>query len=126
MGKFIRGQRKGKGSVFTSHTRLRKGPVRLRKLDYAERHGYIRGVVRDIIHEPGRGAPLCRIQFNNPYRYKKDNELMVAAEGMYTGMFVYAGRKGERVLGWVGWVGCSDARVGCEVGEKSLKRCGVV
>ncbi len=105
MGKFIRGQRKGKGSVFTSHTRLRKGPVKLRKLDYAERHGYIRGVVRDILHEPGRGAPLCRIQFNNPYRYKKDNELMVAAEGMYTGMFVYAGQKGERVLGWVGLVG---------------------
>ena len=36
MGKTIRGARKGKNSIFTAHTRLRKGPVRLRKIDYAE------------------------------------------------------------------------------------------
>ena len=64
-------------------------------LDYAERHGYIKGVVKDIIHESGRGAPLARIQFHNAYKYKMDNELMIAVEGMYTGMFVYCGKKGE-------------------------------
>ena len=37
MGKTIRGARKGKNSIFTAHTRLRKGPVRLRKIDYAEK-----------------------------------------------------------------------------------------
>ncbi len=34
--------RKGKGSVFKSHTKLNKKPVKLRKLDYAEKHGYIK------------------------------------------------------------------------------------
>ena len=37
MGKTIRGCRKGKGTIFTAHTRLRKGPVRLRKIDFAEK-----------------------------------------------------------------------------------------
>lgn len=94
MGKVIRGQRKGKGGIFTSHTRLRKGPVKFRKLDYAERHGYIKGVIKDIIHEPGRGAPLAKVQFQNPYKYKRDNELIVAVEGMYSGQFIYCGKKG--------------------------------
>lgn len=94
MGKVIRGQRKGKGGIFTSHTRLRKGPVKFRKLDYAERHGYIKGVIKDIIHEPGRGAPLAKVQFQNPYKFRRDNELVVAVEGMYTGQFIYCGKKG--------------------------------
>lgn len=94
MGKVIRGQRKGKGGIFTSHTRLRKGPVKFRKLDYAERHGYIKGVIKAIIHEPGRGAPLAMIQFQNPYKFKRDNELIVAVEGMYVGQFIYCGKKG--------------------------------
>lgn len=94
MGKVIRGQRKGKGGIFTSHTRLRKGPVKFRKLDYAERHGYIKGVIKDIIHEPGRGAPLAKVQFQNPYKFKRDNELIVAVEGMYSGQFIYCGKKG--------------------------------
>ena len=46
MGRVIRAQRKGAGSVFRSHTKHRKGPPRLRALDFAERHGYIKGVVK--------------------------------------------------------------------------------
>mmetsp|Transcript_1946 Transcript_1946/g.3905 ORF Transcript_1946/g.3905 Transcript_1946/m.3905 type:complete len:258 (+) Transcript_1946:42-815(+) len=99
MGKVIAGCRKGKGGIFRSHTRTRKGAAKLRVLDYAERHGYIRGVIKDIIHDPGRGAPLAKIQFNNPYEYKKDNELIIATEGMYTGQFVYAGKKAALVVG---------------------------
>ena len=30
--------------------------------DFAERHGYIKGVVTDIIHDPGRGAPLAKVR----------------------------------------------------------------
>ena len=62
MGRVIRSQRKGRGSIFTSHTRTRKGPARHRTLDAAERNGYIRGVVTEIIHDPGRGAPLARVR----------------------------------------------------------------
>ena len=46
MGRVIRQQRKGAGSVFTAHTKHRKGAPRLRPVDFAERHGYIRGVIR--------------------------------------------------------------------------------
>ena len=70
MGRVIRAQRKGAGSVFKSHTKHRKGAPRLRPVDYSERNGYIKGVVKDIIHDPGRGAPLAVVHFRDPYRYK--------------------------------------------------------
>jgi len=99
MGKTIRGQRKGAGTVFRSHSHHRKGAVKLRRLDYSERHGYVKGVVKDIIHDPGRGAPLIRVHFRNPYRFKQDKELMVAPEGVYSGMFVYHGSKSQLSVG---------------------------
>lgn len=61
MGRVIRGQRKGRGSVFRSHNTHRKGPAKLRPQDAAERNGYIRGVVTEIVHDPGRGAPLAKV-----------------------------------------------------------------
>merc|ERR1711956_146947 len=91
MGRVIRAQRKGAGSIFVSHTKHRKGAPRLRPVDYAERNGYIKGVVKDIIHDPGRGAPLAIVHFRDPYKYKVRKELFIAAEGMYSGQFVYAG-----------------------------------
>ncbi|GMH77858.1 hypothetical protein TL16_g07563, partial [Triparma laevis f. inornata] len=99
MGKIIAGCRKGKGGIFRSHTRTRKGAVKLRSFDYAEKHGYIRGVVKDIIHDPGRGAPIAKVQFQNAYKYGRDNELLVATEGMYTGQFIYCGKKASLNIG---------------------------
>merc|ERR1712047_217740 len=81
MGRIIRTCRKGAGGIFKAVQRTRKGAAKYRSLDYAERHGYIKGVVKDIIHDPGRGAPLCKVQFQDPYKYGKDNEIFVAAEG---------------------------------------------
>jgi large subunit ribosomal protein L8e len=99
MGRVIRGQRKGAGSIFKSHTKRRKGAAKLRVLDYAERHGYVKGVVRDIVHDPGRGAPLARVEFRNAYKYKVDKELMIAAEGIYSGQAVYCGAKAQLAVG---------------------------
>jgi large subunit ribosomal protein L8e len=99
MGRVIRGQRKGKGSIFQAKTKHRKGAAKFRALDYAERHGYIRGLVQEIIHDPGRGAPLARIVFRDPYRYKLRKELVVAAEGLHTGQFVYFGAKAQLAVG---------------------------
>ncbi|PXF42113.1 60S ribosomal protein L8 [Gracilariopsis chorda] len=99
MGRVIRGQRKGAGGIFKSHTSKRKGAAKLRTLDYSERHGYIRGTVRDIIHDPGRGAPLAKVVFRERVRYKKSAELFIAAEGMYTGQFLYCGRKANLTIG---------------------------
>jgi len=99
MGKIIRGCRKGKGSVFRSHTHKRLGGAKLRALDYAERHGFIKGVVKDIQHDPGRGAPLARVNFRSVYRFKKDKQLFIAAEGMYSGQFIYCGKKAQLTIG---------------------------
>ena len=95
----IRNQRKGRGSIFTANTRLRKAPAKFRSLDYAERHGYIRGIVKEIIHDPGRGAPLARVVFNSPYKFKKVSETFIANEGMYTGQFIYAGKNAALTVG---------------------------
>lgn len=46
MGRVIRVQRKGAGSVFKAHVKHRKGAARLRHIDFAERHGYIKGIVK--------------------------------------------------------------------------------
>ena len=99
MGRRIRNQRKGKGSVFTSHTHLRKGAAKLRSVDFAERRGYIRGVVKDIVHDPGRGAPLARVSFRHPYQYKKQQETFVCPEGMFTGQNVFCGPKAHLAVG---------------------------
>jgi len=125
----IRGQRKGKGTVFTSHTRLRKGAVKLRKIDFAEKNGYVKGVVKEIIHEPGRGAPLMKVQFQNAYRYKRDNELMVAVEGLSDSSFIYCGAKAQLVVGNVLPLsaipeGCIVANVESRPGDRgTLARC---
>jgi ribosomal protein L2 len=94
MGKVIRGQRKGKGSVFKAHNVRKKGPVSYKRADFAERNGYTKGIVTEILHDKGRGAPICRVQFKDAYRFKKVTSTLVAVEGLHTGQFVYAGKKG--------------------------------
>ncbi|KAH7814850.1 putative 60S ribosomal protein L2 [Monocercomonoides exilis] len=93
MGRVIRSQRKGGSALFKSHVHNRKGSAKLRAIDYAEKHGYIKGVVRRIIHDPGRGAPLAIVEFRHPYKYKKRHATFIATEGMYTGQFIYCGKK---------------------------------
>jgi len=123
MGRVIRAQRKGAGSVFKSHNKHRKGPAKFRAIDFAERHGYIKGVIREIIHDPGRGAPLAKVVFRDPYRYKLRKELFVAAEGMYTGQFVYCGRKATLQIGNVLPVGVMpEGTIVCNLEEKSGDR----
>merc|ERR1711934_482491 len=81
MGRVIRSQRKGNGTVFKAVTRTRKGPAKHRPLDFSEKNGYVKGVVKEIVHDPGRGAPLARVHFRHPYKYKLQKELFVDAEG---------------------------------------------
>ncbi|KAJ1916904.1 60S ribosomal protein L2 [Tieghemiomyces parasiticus] len=99
MGRVIRAQRKGKGGIFKAVTRTRKGAAKLRAIDYAERHGYIRGVVKEIVHDPGRGAPLAKVQFRDVNRFKRTTETFLATEGMYTGQFIYSGTKAALTVG---------------------------
>lgn len=56
-------------------------------------------MVKEIIHDPGRGAPLARIVFRDPYRFKLRTETFIANEGMYTGQFIYAGKNATLNVG---------------------------
>jgi hypothetical protein len=56
-------------------------------------------VVKEIIHDAGRGAPLAKVVFRDPYRYKLHTETFIANEGMYTGQFIYAGKNAALTVG---------------------------
>ena len=56
-------------------------------------------MVKEIIHDPGRGAPLAKVSFRDPYRFKLHTETFIANEGMYTGQFIYAGKKAALTIG---------------------------
>jgi len=119
MGRVIRAQRKGSGSVFKSHTHHRKGKPALRATDYAERHGYLRGIVKEILHDPGRGAPLAIVHFRDPYAYRIRKEVFLAAEGMYTGQFLYCGKKANMDVGNVMPIGnLPEGTIICNLEEK--------
>ena len=52
-----------------------------------------------MIHDPGRGAPLAKVVFRDPYHYKHRLEHFVAVEGMYTGQYIYVGKKASLAIG---------------------------
>jgi len=100
MGRVIRGARKGKKTkIFHAKTRLRQGAVGFRPVDYVERHGYTKGLIKNIVHDSGRGAPLAEVVFHDPIRYKLQKQLFVAVEGVHTGQFVYCGAKAQLNVG---------------------------
>ncbi|KAN0062385.1 60S ribosomal protein L2 [Thecaphora frezii] len=122
MGRVIRAQRKS-GGIFTAHTKHNKAPAKLRTYDYAERNGYIRGLVKEIIHDAGRGAPLARVVFRDPYNYKLKTETFIATEGMSTGQFVYCGKKAALSVGNVLPISSlPEGTIVCSVEEKAGDR----
>jgi len=100
MGRVIRSQRKGRANgVYRAHKHFRIAAAQYRRLDFAERHGYIRGVVKTIRHDPGRGAPLAEVSFRDPYKYSTRKEYFLAAEGTYTGQYIYCGSSANVAVG---------------------------
>jgi len=59
----------------------------------------LKGIVKEIIHDPGRGAPLAKVVFRHTYRYGKVKEAFIAVEGMYTGQFIYCGKNADLSVG---------------------------
>jgi len=119
MGRVIRIQRKGAGGIFQAHTHGRVGAAKFRPIDFSERHGYIKGIVRSILHDPGRGAPLATVEFRHPYKYKKVSQTFIATEGMYTGQFIYCGKKATVDIGNVLPVGSlPEGTIICNVESK--------
>jgi len=120
MGKVIRPCRKGKGSVYRSHVCGRQGAMGMKRLDYAERNGYLKAVVKDIVHDKGRGAPVAKLQYKDPYRFRKVNILLPAPEGLYSGQFIFSGKKAELAIGNILPLGeIPEGTVICNIEAKS-------
>jgi len=119
MGRVIRAQRKGCSTVYKTRQKRRLEKPQHRVLDHSERTGYVAGVVRQILHDPGRGAPVAEVIFRHPYKYKKVVQNVIAVEGMYTGQFVYAGKKAQLTIGNIAPVGTlPEGTVICNVESK--------
>merc|ERR1712071_292641 len=123
MGRVIQCQRKGAGSVFTARSKGRQGAAKFRSLDYAERNGFVKGLVKDICHDPGRGAPIAKVQFRDPYKYRKVTETMICPEGVCTGQFIHAGKKATLSIGNILPIGqMPEGTIVCQLEEKSGDR----
>jgi len=112
-------RRKGKGSVYRANVHKRIGASKLRVLDHSERKGYVRGLVKEILHDPGRGAPMMRVHFRHPLHYRRVVALMVAPEGVYTGQYLTMGKKAGLAIGNVVQLStCPEGTIVCNVESK--------
>ncbi|MCS7097262.1 MAG: 50S ribosomal protein L2 [Candidatus Methanomethylicia archaeon] len=87
MGKRILVQRKGRGgSNFRSPKWIKVGAAKYnnpQKVDYESK---ITGVVKELLHDPGRGCPLALLKYENG-----SEELIVAPEGIHVGKNIEKG-----------------------------------
>lgn len=79
MGKRLISQRRGKGSIYKSPKHRHRGEVKHLKIKKGK------GVIKEIIHDPGRTAPLAKV------RYEGEDILMIAPDGLQVGQEVNIG-----------------------------------
>lgn len=88
MGKRIRVQRRGRGGpTFRASTHKRVAPSQYPLIlikDYAET--VTKGVIENLVHDPGRGSPLALIRFENGQTCYN-----VVPEGVYLGQQIQMG-----------------------------------
>ncbi|MBQ6220950.1 MAG: 50S ribosomal protein L2, partial [Methanosphaera sp.] len=59
-------QRRGRGTpTYRSSSHRFRGKVSYRSYDALEKEGSLKGIVTDIIHDPGRSAPVAIVKFEN-------------------------------------------------------------
>ncbi len=97
MGKRIRVQRRGRGgSTFRASTHKRVAPslypISLASREYAETA--IKGNITEIVHDPGRGAPLAKVRFENG-----ESCYTVIPEGVYQGQQIHIGGRAPVEVG---------------------------
>lgn len=95
MGKRIRVQRRGRGGpTFRAATQKRIAPARYPSKTKGISDTLIRGVVEEILHESGRGAPLALIRFENG-----ETCYTVVPEGVHSGQQIQMGGKSPIEVG---------------------------
>ena len=122
MGKRIIAQRRGRGSpTFRALTHKRVAPS-----VYPTVKGCVEGILREIVHEPGRGAPVGRIELEDGREFH-----MVLPEGVAEGQKILIGDDAPVEVGNVLPVGripegipiCNIERRPCD-GGKLVKSSG--
>jgi large subunit ribosomal protein L2 len=96
MGKRIRVQRRGRGApTFRASTHKRVAPSQY-PLGITDESSeiVIKGIVEEILHDPGRGAPLGLIRFENG-----DECYTIVPEGAYVGQQIQMGGKASIEVG---------------------------
>ena len=78
MGKRLIIQRRGRGTpTYKSASHRFRGKIAYRSYDDLEKEGCLKGKVADIIHDPGRTAPVALVKFENG-----EKSLILAPEGI--------------------------------------------
>jgi len=89
MGKRIRVQRRGRGtSTFKASTHKRVAPVQYPATTEKQREAVVRGEIKEIVHESGRGAPLASVELETGETYHT-----VVPEGIYKGQQIQIGSR---------------------------------
>ncbi len=92
MGRNIRAQRLGRGSPTFRASLARKYAVGYPSM-LIRQSKLLKGVVRDLVHDPGRGAPVAEVAV--------DGEVFAipAVEGMYVGQVLQMGEEADPTTG---------------------------
>jgi len=95
LGKRIRVQRRGRGtSTFKASTHKRVAPAQYPPMSTKQQEGFIHGQVKDIVHDPGRGAPMVAVKLETGETYYS-----VVPEGVYEGQPTQIGSKAAVEIG---------------------------
>ena len=94
MGKRLRVQRRGRGSsTFRALTHKRVAPTRYISSAKTKGEASPKAVIEGLVHEPGRGAPIAKIRYNNDIFYN------IAPEGVFIGQEIQLGNNASTGLG---------------------------
>jgi large subunit ribosomal protein L2 len=97
MGKRIRVQRRGRGgSTYRASTHKRVAPARYPPAITPKESfdASINGVIEDLVHDPGRGAPLAFVRFENG-----ETCYTITPEGVYKGQQISLGGNAPAEVG---------------------------
>jgi large subunit ribosomal protein L2 len=95
MGKLLKQQRRGKGSVaYKAPSHRYKAELQFRKYNEQEKTSSVRGQVVGFIDDPARGALLMQVLFEDGLL-----AYMLAPEGAYVGQEVWSGASAKLGLG---------------------------
>ncbi|MFN3909980.1 MAG: 50S ribosomal protein L2, partial [Candidatus Anstonellaceae archaeon] len=91
MGKLLKQQRRGKGSLaYRAPSHRYKAAISFRKLDDIEKNSFLEGQVIEFVDDPAYQAILMRIKFTN-----NEEIFSPAPEGIAIGDKIYSGALGK-------------------------------